>query len=93
MKHLYIIKDNLSGCITGSFTAVNLACAVRSLRANVDKLTLNKDLMTLSEWDDSVLYELTEMEDKTFKISNQFKLHDLTQLPEDKDNGKDKESK
>lgn len=87
MKKLYVIKDNVGKTIVGCFTAVNMACAVRDLRASVTQMKLKSDLVTLNLWEDSVLYELSSTEDfETWAVSGKYVMSDITQLPKEEKN-------
>lgn len=85
---VYVIKDTVGNIVTETFTAVNLMCAVRDLRATVDTDRIRLNNSRLARWDDSILYEYTLDEKMEAKVTNTFVMKDITKLNE-AENGKE----
>lgn len=85
---VYVIKDTVGSIVTETFTAVNLMCAVRDLRATVDTDRIRLNNSRLARWDDSILYEYTLDEKMEAKVTNTFVMKDITKLNE-AENGKE----
>lgn len=90
--NIYIIFDKVANTATECFVDMNLACAVRNLRATVETDKISRQLNRISRWDDSILYEIV-FDGKDVKVTNKYDLHDVTKLPKEEEKKDEANSK